>query len=336
MSTRKRKNSGNITIADVAALAGVGTMTVSRALRTPDAVSEKLRDKIQAAVDELGYIPNQAAGALASGQVKTISVIIASLNDKYCTEFLPQFQTILNQKGYHVQLSYSLSSIEKEEQLVEAALGSRPSAIIIFGQQHTEKTDKLLEKAACPTLQISHSSTTHFKLAIGINHQKLTQEATHYLLQSGRKNIGFIGARNDHLTLQQQLEGWQLALIQAYHSPDHFLTSHQTPELSLGIEGLSRLLLRDSSLDALICSHEDIALGVLFECQRRHLKVPDDIQILCLDGGEVCAHAVPKIPAMEINYEQLAKDAALVLISKINQLDENKINLSKSYFKLSS
>lgn len=63
---RKRRSTGKVTIADVAQLAGVGTMTVSRALRTPEQVSDKLREKIEAAVHELGYMPNLAASALAS------------------------------------------------------------------------------------------------------------------------------------------------------------------------------------------------------------------------------------------------------------------------------
>ncbi|MEX0337367.1 LacI family DNA-binding transcriptional regulator, partial [Vibrio tubiashii] len=65
---RKRRSTGKVTLADVAKKAGVGSMTVSRALRTPDLVSDKLREKIQQVVDELGYIPNKAAGALASAE----------------------------------------------------------------------------------------------------------------------------------------------------------------------------------------------------------------------------------------------------------------------------
>ena len=71
--TRKRRSTGKVTLADVAQLAGVGTMTVSRALRTPEQVSDKLREKIEAAVQELGYMPNLAASALASASSWTIA-----------------------------------------------------------------------------------------------------------------------------------------------------------------------------------------------------------------------------------------------------------------------
>lgn len=116
--TRKRRSTGNVTLADVAKQAGVGTMTVSRALRTPDLVSEKLREKIQQVVDELGYIPNKAAGALASAESYSIALILPSLVEKSCANFLPNFQHTLNKAGYQLLLGYSGYSVEQEEKLL--------------------------------------------------------------------------------------------------------------------------------------------------------------------------------------------------------------------------
>ncbi|VTR48799.1 Gluconate utilization system GNT-I transcriptional repressor [Serratia fonticola] len=75
---RKRRSTGRVTLADVAQLAGVGTMTVSRALRTPEQVSDKLREKIESAVSELGYLPNLAASSLASASSYTIAMVVPS------------------------------------------------------------------------------------------------------------------------------------------------------------------------------------------------------------------------------------------------------------------
>ena len=100
--TRKRKNTGRVTLQDVAKYAGVGSMTVSRALRTPELVSDKLREKINEAVEELGYIPNSAAGILASGQSRTIAVLIPSLRDNASSVFLQALQEVLNKNNYLV------------------------------------------------------------------------------------------------------------------------------------------------------------------------------------------------------------------------------------------
>ncbi len=119
---RKRRSTGKVTLADVAKKAGVGSMTVSRALRTPDQVSEKLREKIQQVIDELGYIPNKAAGALASAESYSIALIVPSLLDKSCSMFIPSFQYRLNKAGYQLLLGYSDYSVDKEETLLSTFL----------------------------------------------------------------------------------------------------------------------------------------------------------------------------------------------------------------------
>ncbi len=97
---RKRRNTGRVTLQEVADYAGVGSMTVSRALRTPEQVSDKLREKIEQAVEKLGYIPNRAAGALASGHSDTVAVLIPSLTDKASSRFMQALQQILNKMNF--------------------------------------------------------------------------------------------------------------------------------------------------------------------------------------------------------------------------------------------
>ncbi len=144
---RKRRSTGSVTLADVAKKAGVGTMTVSRALRTPELVSDKLRDKIQQVVDELGYIPNKAAGALASAESYSIALILPSLVEKSCALFLPSFQHTLNKAGYQLLLGYSDYSTEQEEKLLSTFLEDRPAGVVLFGSSHSDRTHQLLHSA---------------------------------------------------------------------------------------------------------------------------------------------------------------------------------------------
>lgn len=328
---RKRKSSGKVTIADVAKKAGVGSMTVSRALRTPELVSEKLRVKIQNVVDELGYIPNKAAGALASGESKMIAVILPSLTDKSCSLFLPSFQQILNQKGYQLLLGYSDYSPELEENLLTTFMQSQPDAVILFGSLHKEKVHNLIETTSVPVIEVAELTTHPRYHCIGANHFEIGKACTKHLLHRGCKNIGFIGARGNHSVLQNMLQGWQSALIENYLAPDHFLTSPLAASLELGAEGLSKLLLRDPTLDALVCSHEEIALGALFECQRKLIKVPQDISIVCLDGSSACEHTYPKLSCAMINYSSMGKRTGEQLISLLNGSNPSGITIDVGF-----
>ncbi|MBW3695857.1 LacI family DNA-binding transcriptional regulator [Vibrio sp. T187] len=332
---RKRRSSGKVTISDVAKRAGVGTMTVSRALRTPDLVSDKLREKIEQVVEELGYIPNKAAGALASGESHSIAVILPSLVEKSCTLFLPSFQQHLNKAGYQLLLGYCNYSIEQEEKLLTQFLESRPAAVVVFGIDHTTKTHQLFAASKVPVLEIAEFSLASKYLNIGVDHFHIGKAATQQLIDSGYENIGFIGARGNHSLLQRQLHGWQSAMIANYRTPDHFLTTHEAPSAELGAEGLAKLLLRESTLDALVCSHEEVALGALFECHRRVIKIPSDMAIICLDGAQLVEHAYPSITSIDIDYDAMGQKAAESVMNavKTKMLLAEPINIG---FKLNS
>lgn len=314
---RKRRSTGQVTLTDVAKQAGVGTMTVSRALRTPELVSDKLRDKIQKVIEDLGYIPNKAAGALASAQSYSIALILPSLLDKSCALFLPSFQQTLNKAGYQLILGYSDYSSEQEENLLSTFLESRPAGVVLFGREHSDRTHQLLSTANMPVLEFAELNKDARYLNIGVDHFDVAKEATRHLLDLGCKNVGFIGARGNHATLQRKLHGWQSAMIEHYLTPDHFLTTHEAPSSQLGAEGLAKLLLRDASLDALVCTHEEIAIGALFECHRRVLKVPTDIAIVCLEGSSMAEYAYPSLTCAEIDYERMGLKAAEKLIHAI-------------------
>ncbi|WP_059120576.1 LacI family DNA-binding transcriptional regulator [Vibrio sp. MEBiC08052] len=314
---RKRRSTGSVTLADVAQKAGVGTMTVSRALRTPDLVSDHLREKIQQVVDELGYIPNKAAGALASAQSHSIALVIPSLFEKACAVFLPKFQHALNKAGYQLLIGYSDYSVTQEENLVSTFLESRPAGVVLFGQEHTKRTHQLLKSTNTIVLEIAEQRSKEDYLNIGFDYFEVGKTCTKHLIEQGFRNIGFIGARGDHFTLQHQLHGWQSAMIESYLTPDHFLTTPDAPSSQLGAEGLAKLLLRDSVLDALVCSHEDIAIGALFECHRRVLKVPKDMAIMCLEGSAMGEHAYPSLTCAEFDYETMGTKAAEKLIQAI-------------------
>ncbi|MGF1703107.1 LacI family DNA-binding transcriptional regulator [Photobacterium makurazakiensis] len=315
---RKRRSTGKVTLADVAKLAGVGSMTVSRALRTPDQVSDKLREKIQQAVDELGYIPNKAAGALASGQSDTIAIILPSFTEKVCADFIATFQQAIIRSGYQVLIGYSHDSMEQEENLLTSMLANNPAAVVLFGSEHSAKSRKLLESGECPVLEVNELTPLAVDLNIGIDHYQAAKTMTRHLIEQGYKNIGFIGAHGDQAILNKQLRGWQAGMIEGYLTPDHFLTTHEGANLALGCEGVAKLLLRQRELDALICNHEEIALGALFECQRRLVKIPESIALTCLDGSVICAQSHPNITAIQIDYEAMGSQAAQLLLDKLN------------------
>ena len=320
---RKRRGTGRVTLTDVAKLAGVGSMTVSRALRTPGQVSDKLREQIQKAVDELGYIPNKAAGELASGQSYSVAVILPSLTEKSCTHFMTDFQQKLKKMGYQLLLGYSNYSVEQEEDLLSTLIASNLAAIVLFGCERSATARQILENSKLPVLEVAELCPLTTNLNVGVDHYEVGKMMTRHLIGQGYKNIGFIGARGNHSILRKQLRGWQTAMIDNYLPPDHFLTTNEGPSIEFGSEGIAKLLLREKDLDAVVCSHEDIAMGAMFECQRRSLKIPKDLAITCLDGSQFSKQCYPPLTAVHINYKLMGIEAANKLADVLGDSPDN-------------
>ncbi|MFS9886511.1 LacI family DNA-binding transcriptional regulator, partial [Salmonella enterica] len=191
---RKRRSTGKVTIADVAQLAGVGTMTVSRALRTPEQVSDKLREKIEAAVHELGYMPNLAASALASASSHTIAMVVPNLAEAGCSEMFAGLQQILQPAGYQIMLAESQHRVEQEEKLLETLLASNIAAAILLSVEHSTTVRQWLKNASIPVMEMGAIRSDPIDMNIGIDNVAAMYELTEMLIQRGYQNIGLLCA----------------------------------------------------------------------------------------------------------------------------------------------
>lgn len=319
--TRKRKNTGRVTLQDVAKYAGVGSMTVSRALRTPELVSDKLREKINEAVEELGYIPNSAAGILASGQSRTVAVLIPSLRDNASSVFLQSLQEVLNKSHYQVVIGSHDYQQKKESEVLSSLLQSNPAALIIFGAINSESVYQYLKNVDIPVISVATESNHPFTLNVKSNIGEAVNFLTHYMLQKGHKKIGYIGAQMDSKMQSQQLSGWNKAMLSYNQIADQSITTPYIATMDFGRQAISEMLTRQPELEAVICSHEMIALGVIFECQRRLIKVPKMLAVACVEGSSNCDHIHPSLTSVRIDYSKMARETAKKLLKWLSNVE---------------
>ncbi|KLN96977.1 LacI family DNA-binding transcriptional regulator [Moellerella wisconsensis] len=315
---RKRRNTGRVTLQDVAKHAGVGSMTVSRALRTPELVSDKLRQKIEQAVEELGYVPNLAAGMLASGVSRNVAVLVPSLTDHSSATFLQALQEILNQNNYQVLIGCHEYNQHKELEVLNTLLHANPAALVIFGNLVSEKSTAELLNTHIPIISIAgyyHQPS----LNIDSNIEDGAYFLAKYMLDKGYKNIGYIGAQMDNKLQNQQLSGWAKAMLHHYHSAEQSITTPYAASMQFGRQAITEMLTRQPELDGVICSHEVIALGIMFECQRRLLKIPASLAVACLEGTENCDHIQPTLTSIRIDYRKIGREAGKKLTKWLSQ-----------------
>lgn len=317
--TRKRRSTGKVTIADVAQLAGVGTMTVSRALRTPEQVSDKLREKIEAAVNELRYMPNLTASALASASSHTIAMVVPNLAEAGCTEMFAGLQHVLQPAGYQIILAESRHRLEQEEKLLETLLASNIAAAILLSVEHNSTVRHLLKNASIPVIEIGAIRTDPIDINIGIDNVAAMFELTDMLVQRGYQNIGLLCANQEQWIFQQHLQGWYKAMLRHHMSPNRVINAALPPVFSTGASQLPEFLLAWPELDALVCVSDELACGVLYECQRRRIKVPDELAVVGFGDSDVSKVCQPSLTTMAVPHRKIGLEAGNVLLERIKE-----------------
>ncbi|HEX8606912.1 MAG TPA: LacI family DNA-binding transcriptional regulator, partial [Pseudoduganella sp.] len=167
-SSRSRA-SGRVTLSDVAARAGVAPMTASRAINQPDLVSSLLRQRVEQAVLELGYVPNRAARALASAQSNVIVVLVPSLSNTVFTAVLQGIQDALDSDNYQLLIGNTRYSDAEEEKLLNVYMQSNPDGILLSGLTHSPRVQQMLETSRVPVVSMMDLSSDPDLLCVGFS-----------------------------------------------------------------------------------------------------------------------------------------------------------------------
>jgi len=332
---RRRRGDGSATIADVAARAGVGAITVSRALRSPNLVSEKLRREIANAVRELNYIPDLNARALASTRTDVVGILVPSLSHTLFTDVLRGISDGVDGTTLQLQIGNTHFEPLEEERLVAGFLRQKPAAMIVSGTDQTPACRLLLQRAGCPVVQIMDLCPDPIDLVIGFSHEQAGLLMTEHLIEQGYRHIaflsGWLNARSGG-----RLAGYRKALAAAglrepcrVHSmPPGTLAAAATEmepseRLSLdfahpsfGRHLFRRALAEAPDLDAVFCNNDSLALGVLFECQAQGRRVPEDMGVAGFNDLDFAEAAHPALTSVRTHRYRIGNAAIAAIQDK--------------------
>lgn len=330
MRKQKKTASKNMTLVDVAVKAGVSAITVSRVINHPEKVSESLRRQVQAAIDSLGYIPNQFASSLASAKSNVIGVVIPSLSNIVFNEVLRGIYEVAGKANYKVLLVDTHYSPLEEEKMVRTLLSQAPEAMIITGGDQTRACRTMLEKARVPIVQIMELLEEPIDMNIGFSHERAGYDVVHQLLLAGYSRIAFIGARMDP-RVQQRLQGYKAAMEAANKSWQGLVMTTPEPS-SIGLGGeLFKSLMAESKgvVDAIFCCNDDLALGALFESQRMNINVPTNLAICGFNDVEAARHVNPALTSVHTPRYEMGVKATEMLVQTLqgNLISEKKVDI---------
>jgi LacI family gluconate utilization system Gnt-I transcriptional repressor len=313
---RASRATGNVTLADVAKLAGVSAITVSRVLNRPEIVSAGTVAHVRKAIDRTGYVPNLLAGGLASKRTRLVAAIVPSISNGVFVESVQALTDRLWQAGYQVLLGLSGYPPDREDVLLSAVLSRRPDAIYLTGISHSPESRTRLLNAKIPVVETWDMTPTPIDALVGFSHEELGEAVAAHLLARGHRAFGMIWA-NDARALARQ-RGFLGALSGHAQATTVVQTVPAPSSLPLGRQGLASLLAASPRPTAVFCSSDLLAQGALEECRARSLAVPRDLAIMGFGDLDFAEHTFPALSTVRVDRAAIGRQAADLLLARID------------------
>jgi LacI family gluconate utilization system Gnt-I transcriptional repressor len=311
----RRQRRRRVTLSDVAARSGVSASTVSLYLRRPGLVSKANGRRIAEAIATLDYVPNLVAGSLAGASARIVSIIVPSIRNAFFAETVAALQSGLREDGLQVMLGHTEYSEREEESLVRAALSWDPAAIVIAGLAHSPATRKLLRSAAVPVIEIWELGAQPVDIAIGFSHARVGATAAEHLLARGRRNLLFVGARmQEDRRATQRADGF-VAAARAGGARAEIISHPAAAGVEIGGVLLAEAVDRYPDADGLAGSNDLIALGALFEAERRGIDVPGRLALVGFGDLPFSAACNPSLTTIRPPGGLIGSETARIILA---------------------
>ncbi|BBU32154.1 LacI family transcriptional regulator (plasmid) [Burkholderia sp. THE68] len=315
---RKNAVSGpgeSVTLIDVARVAGVAPMTVSRALNRPELVRSDTQRKVLEAVRKTGYVPNMLAGGLASSKSRLVAILLPTIANSIFSDTVQALMDGLTSSNYQTLLGLTAYSPEREEALVEAILGRRPDGIVLAGTSHSKATIERLTKARIPVVEIWDLTDKPIDMMIGFSHEAVGKQVAQHLLAKGYRRFGIVSV--DDPRGLRRCESLRRELTKHRVAKPAFEVLPAPATLQAGREGLSRML-ASGAPEIVVCSSDTLAQGVLAEAASRRMDVPRDLAVMGFGDLSTAAHSYPALSTVRIDGATIGMKAAEALLQRFN------------------
>jgi LacI family gluconate utilization system Gnt-I transcriptional repressor len=313
-TVRKRRGSGAVTLNDVAKIAGVAPITASRALNKPDQVSPEVLQRVKEAVDRTGYVPNRMAGGLASAKSKMIVAIVPSAVSSVFMDTIEALNNTLFDSGYQLMLGQSGYSADRQEMLIESFIGRRPDGIFLTGVLNAGKGRTKLLASGIPIIETWDLTSTPMDMLIGFSHSEVGRSVAQFLLKKKRTKFAVITGNDERAARRYGAFCEELKKAGIKKVPVEVVGSKST--MHLGRVALGNILDTQPGTQAVFCSSDVSALGVLAEAHARGIRVPEQLAVVGFGDGPYAADTVPGLTSVRVNGSEIGALAARCLIQR--------------------
>ncbi|GAB3832098.1 LacI family DNA-binding transcriptional regulator [Kribbella italica] len=304
------------TISDVAALAGVSTATVSRALNGKATVDPDLAARVRTAADELGYQPNGPARNLRRQEAAVVALIISDVENPFFTAIARGVEDVAHEVGYSVVLCNSDESASKENRYIDIAIQERVAGVILSPTGTTSSVDKLAARGTA-FVAVDRPLPQQDSDVVLVDTRLAARQATEHLIAQGYQRIGCITGPSGVRTADDRLAGYRDALKAAKRRGSTKLV-RRTEYKAAGAHKAARdVLSQEDPPDALLVANSAMAVGVLQALQEKGIRPGKDVGMVAFDDAPWAALVDPPLSVVAQPAYEIGTVAARLLLARI-------------------
>lgn len=314
----KRQRKG-ATLSDVARLARVSAITVSRALNTPDRLSTDTLERVRGAIRSTGYVPNLLAGGLRSAKSRLVAAVVPTITGPIFLDTIQGLTDALDAHGYQLMLGQAGYKESREDALLDTIIGRRPTGIVLTGMMHSAEGRRRLINSGIPVVETWDLTPTPIDMLVGFSHERIGEAVAEFLHRRGRRRPAIISGDDPRAARRaagftQACRRLGLAWAPYEQVPVEWVTAPTT--LASGRAGLGRTLAADPKVDAIFASSDLLAFGVLTEALARGLAVPKALSVVGFGDLKLLDGVVPAITTVHVDGARMGRMAADFIIER--------------------
>jgi len=308
------------TLSDVAKSAGVSTATVSRCLNSPERVIESTRNRVMAAVRNLGYTPNFAARVMAAKRSLTIGAIVPTLENAIFARGLQAFQEELLAQGYTLLVASSSYRADTEEEQIRTLVSRGADGLLLIGHDRDPAILKFLQTQNVPALVAWTYDDNASLPSVGFNNRKSMRALVENVITLGHRRFGVISGKTEtNDRARQRVEG----AFDAIRASELNVNTIEVIETDYGIENgadaFAQLMSLKTPPTVVICGNDVLAVGAMKKARELSLDVPADVSITGFDDLELASVVVPALTTIHVPHREMGTKAAQALIEMVEK-----------------
>ncbi len=318
----------DVTMKDVAKLAGVSLSTVSRVLNDSSLVREETARKVQKAVEKLDYQINDSARILRTNTSNLIGVIGAGMERPFLANLLKGIEAEARERGYALIYGDSDGEFEKEQNYLNIMKQKKIDGIILITTNYYNNLLSIVKNYQIPVVFASGYISDPQISCVTVDNVAAAYDVVEYLCQVGHKEMAFIkGPDLDLLASQERLRGVKLALrlSDIEFNPKRFIEGDFTFES--GYSAAKKIINKFPDVTAIFAFNDEMAVGAISFLKEQNIKIPEDISVVGFDGIELGEYIDPALTTIKQSGYQLGLKSIEILNNIINQrkIEDNKV-----------